>query len=412
MSTTGRDIDGDSLLADIERLAGFGALPGGGLHRRSFDPPWREACAWLAGRLREAGMSAHMDAAGNVVGRLGPARGPALVIGSHLDTVPAGGHLDGAYGVLAGLACARALAGGELPMALEVVAFADEEGGWLDELGARAFCGDLTATALAEVRDADGRRLDDAMRECGLAPERIAEAARDPGDLHACLELHIEQGPVLESRGVPVGVVEGIVGIAHTDYRFRGRADHAGTTPMDTRRDALRAAAAFVTAAYAALPALASPSTRLTYGHLQVQPNATNVVPAEVLLREEIRDLDDDRLASLRDRLHALARSTASSHDLDVAVHAHDIGAGARMDEELMRRIEAACETLGLESLRMPSGAGHDAQVLARVCPAGMIFVPSRGGASHRPDEWTDPAALVDGARVLLRVAEGLLRGA
>ena len=403
-------IDSARLMADIEALARIGVSPAGGLERRTFSAPWLEACDWLRTRMHEAGLAVRVDAAGSVIGRLGPATGPALLIGSHIDTVPSGGPLDGAYGVLAGLEVARVLAATAPGIALEVVAFADEEGAWYDLFGSRAMTGTIDAAELERVVAADGTTMVAAMHRCGLDHTRIGEAARPASDLLGYLELHIEQGPVLEDCGVPIGVVDGIVGIMHTDFEFSGRADHAGTTPMDIRRDALRATADFVTRAYGLLATHAATTTRMTYGHITVTPNAANVVPARVLLREELRDLDAGRMHALAAHTRRLAAEVAAAHELRVNATEMDVSAPALMAPAMVARIESACTGRGLAFRRLPSGAGHDAQIMAGACPAGMIFVPSRGGASHRPDEWTDPAALARGAEVLLDAARALLQ--
>jgi N-carbamoyl-L-amino-acid hydrolase len=403
-------VDAGRLLADLDALSRFGRQAAGGVTRRAFSPAHAAAQGWLRDRMRVAGLEARVDSVGNLVGRVGPP-GPAVLAGSHIDTVPEGGTLDGAYGVLAALECARVIVERGLPLstALEVVAFADEEGAYLSLLGSRGMAGRLTSEEVRAATAAEGGRLVEAMAAAGLDPEEALAARRAPGDLRAYVELHIEQGPVLERLGVPIGVVEGIVGIAEIDYRFVGAADHAGTTPMALRRDALRAAAAFITHAHERFAARSSEHARMTFGAVQVRPNVPNVVPRETLLRQELRDLSTEGLTRLGQESGALAREIAAGHGVEVHIHQASLDEPAIMSPTMIRRIHAACERLGFPCRPMPSGAGHDAQVMALICETGMIFVPSHGGASHRPDEWTDPGALERGANVLLQTLLDLL---
>ncbi|MCZ6720074.1 MAG: Zn-dependent hydrolase [Proteobacteria bacterium] len=403
-------ITADRLFEDLEALARFGASEGGGITRRAYAPAYQDASRWLCDRMDAAGLKARVDAVGNVIGRLGPDDGPAVLSGSHIDTVPNGGRYDGAYGVLAALECARTLKeqGAALDHALEVVAFVDEEGAYLNLLGSRAMTGALRADELSRARSEDGVTLLEAMRAAGLDPPRAPEAGRPPADFHCYVELHIEQGPVLERASVPIGIVEGIVGILEVDYTFRGEAGHAGTTPMDLRHDALRSAADFITRTYVKLPPRLDASARVTFGSLTVEPNASNVIPEEVRLRQELRDLSPERLNALFEESREIAAAVAREQTVHLSVSKASFDAPARMSERVAGRIEEACDRLGLTSRRMSSGAGHDAQVLAGVCDTGMIFVPSHKGQSHRADEWTDPKDLERGANLLLHALTAL----
>ncbi len=353
--------------------------------------------------MRAAGLRARVDPAGNVVGRLGPP-GPCVMTGSHLDTVPDGGPLDGALGVLAGLECARVLAplAGELRRGLEVVAFSDEEGRYLDCLGSRAMTGQLTAREVRAARDPAGRPLVAALRGAGLDPARVLDAARPAGEVRAYVELHIEQGPVLERRRVPIGVVEAIVGIAQADLRFVGRADHAGTTPMTVRRDAFLGAAEFAVAARDRVRALGTPHARLTFGVVEARPQVANVVPVETRLRQEVREVDPRVLDRLLAETRRLARGVARRRGLRLVRQELFRHPPVRLSPRLQRLIRDVCRRRRVATLGLPSGAGHDAQILAAVTEAGMIFVPSRGGRSHRPDESTPWPAIGRGAQVLL----------
>lgn len=392
------------LRADIEALAEIGLKPSGGLNRSVFSPAFEEARSWLRHRMADAGLAAESDHAGNLVGRLGGA-GPAVMAGSHIDTVPDGGPLDGALGVLAALECLRVIAEAGLPLShpLEVAAFADEEGHYIGCLGSRAMAGSLSAEEVRDARDFDGKALAEAMRDVGLDPERVAEARRAQGGIAAYLELHIEQGPVLEAKGIPIGIVEGIVGIVQRDVRFIGEPDHAGTTPMDLRKDAFMGAAEFATRARELVLELGSEHARLTFGIVEAKPQVANIVPYSARLRQELRDVTNERLEVLARETEILAAAIAERYRLGLEVDEVFRTSPAHMSAAVQGRIAEACEELGLEHLVMPSGASHDAQVMARITAAGMIFVPSRGGRSHRPDEWTEWPALEAGANVLLQ---------
>ncbi len=407
-------IDLARLREDIEALARIGRVGTGGLMRAAFSPAFDEARAWLAGRMTAAGLDVRTDAAGNVIGRLGSGA-RCVVSGSHIDAVPDGGPLDGAYGVLAALECARVIAGAgaglEFERAFEAVAFADEEGHFIGCLGSRAMTGELTAEAVLAAEDFSGITLAEAMRASGLDPERVGEAARPADEIAAYVELHIEQGPVLEHRGVPIGVVEAIVGLVHTDLCFLGEADHAGTTPMDLRKDAFMGAAAYAIRARELVLAEGSPHARLTFGIVETKPQSANIVPYEARLRQEVRDVAPEALERLLRGTGELAQEVAAEHGLGLTVDEIFRNEPADMAPEIRAAIRAAAADLGLASLDMPSGAGHDAQLFAPKVPTGMIFVPSRGGRSHRPDEWTDWPALEQGANVLLQTVLGLLAG-
>lgn len=390
--------DGDRLLADLDHLAGIGAVRGGGVSRVAFTPPDLEARDWFESRLRELDLDVRHDAAGNTIGHY-PGRSPGLrplALGSHTDTVPNGGRFDGALGVLAGLACVRALhdEGVQLRHPVEVIDFVAEEATLgPGTLGSRAMVGQLLPDQLAEVAG-DGRRIADHLRAAGLDPGRVAEAARPPGSLAAYLELHVEQGGRLEREGLAIGIVEGIVGIRRYQAVFAGRANHAGTTPMDERRDALVMAAPFV---LGLREAVVRGGIVGTIGALRLEPNAPNVIPGRVELSAEIRALEEAAL----DRVEAELADLAAAHGGEW----RRLGAKepVHSDPGLLAALEVACDDLGLSWRRMPSGAGHDAMAVAAIAPQAMLFVPSRGGVSHSPEEHTEPDDCVNGARALLR---------
>ena len=384
-------IDPARLLADLDELARIGATESGGVTRVAYSEADRAGREWVAAKLREVGLEVSADPAGNLIGRLEGAESlPPLAIGSHTDTVPEGGRFDGALGVVAAIACARALAGGHkrLRHPLEVLDFASEEatmsGG---TLGSRAMSGQWDA-AMAGAPAWDGRPVREHLLEAGLDPGRIAAAARRPGSLAAYLELHIEQGATLEQDGVQIGLVTGIVGIRRFAVTFEGEANHAGTTPMDRRRDALVAAAPFVL--HAREVALRHGIVG-TVGSLTVHPGASNVIPGRVELTAEIRGLDESVLDQAEAELGKAAELRLLSRKPPV-----------ECSPVLVDALEGAARGLGLTSRRMPSGAGHDAMCVSALCPVAMVFVPSRGGVSHSPLEFTAQKDCANGARVLL----------
>jgi N-carbamoyl-L-amino-acid hydrolase len=406
MSAGGLRIDLARLRTDIEALAGIGRDPEGGISRPAWSPAHEEARAWLVERLRAAGLSPRVDAAGNVLGRLdaGPPDAPVVLTGSHVDTVPRGGPLDGALGVLAALECLRAIAASGLPLArpLELAAFTDEEGRFYGFFGSRAMTGALDPALAARLADPAGLSLREAMGRAGFDLDRAGEARRDPWSIAAYVELHIEQGPWLEAEGVPIGVVEGIVGIQRRRLTFVGQPDHAGTTPMDRRRDAFFTAAEYATKRQEAVVKGGGGRSVTTIGVVDVRPGVPNIVPSRAALLQEIRDPEPAVLARLARRTLGLARRVATRRGLAVEIEELLRADPIRMSPRVQAAIEAAASGLGLAVRRMPSGAGHDAQILATVTDAGMLFVPSQGGRSHRPDEWSDWEAIERGANVLL----------
>jgi hydantoinase/carbamoylase family amidase len=396
-------IDIGRLRRDIEALAAIGRDPTGGISRPAWSPAHEEARAWLLAQLRAAGLAARVDSAGNVFGRLGEGT-PAVLTGSHIDTVPRGGPLDGALGVLAGLECLRTIAGsGVRPArALEVAAFTDEEGRFYGFFGSRAMTGSLDRVLAERLADPGGLALSEAMRRAGFDLARAPEARRDPGEIAAYVELHIEQGPWLEAEDVPIGIVEGIVGIRRLRLTFVGQPDHAGTTPMDRRKDAFLTAAEYATKSRELVVRGGEGRAVTTIGVVDVRPGVPNIVPERAALLQELRDSDPALLERLATRTLQAARRVARRRGLVLEVEHLMRAEPVRMSPRIQAAIEAAAASLAHPTRRMPSGAGHDAQVLAAVTDAGMIFVPSQGGRSHRPDEWTDWPALERGANVLL----------
>ena len=393
------------LKSHIETLSAYGRNPGGrGITRSCWSPPYEEARKWLLGRMAEAGLETRVDAAGNTFGSL-RGEGAAVLTGSHIDTVPEGGPLDGALGVLAGLECLQTIktAGLETRRPLAVVAWSDEEGRYGSLFGSRAFTGKLDLAEVPKLQAVDGIRLVDAMARAGYDAGRVAEARCDPRTLHAYIELHIEQGPHLEAARLPIGLVEGIVGIRRNRLTFIGEPDHAGTTPMAWRKDAFLAACEYALKAREHIVRKGSGRSVTNFGRIELSPGVSNIVPAQAVLLQEMRELDPKILARLDRECAALARTVTRRRGLKVVVESMSRTDPARGAPRVMNAVHAACEQLKLRYKRMPSGAGHDAQNLAAVTDSGMLFIPSRGGRSHRPDEMSDWKAIERGTNALLQ---------
>lgn len=398
----GPRVNGPRLLSLLEDLARFGATPDGGVQRLAYSEEDRRARDWVAERMQGAGLEVIIDPAGNLVGRRpGSEDLPPILLGSHIDTVPHGGAYDGSVGSMAALEVAWTLEdqGLETRHPLEVAIFQNEEGGLV---GSEAMAGTLEAAALSRVSQS-GRTLREGIAFLGGDPDRLVEASRPPGSIAAYLELHIEQGAVLEEAGVDIGVVEGIVGIVWWDVTVEGFANHAGTTPMDRRRDALLAAARFVDAVNRV--ATSVPGRQVaTVGRIEAEPGAPNVIPGRVTLSLEIRDLDGAKIETLFEGMRAEAGRIAEATGISFAFEDQELGIEpAPTDERLRTAVERSASSLGLSHRRMPSGAGHDAQSLAPLGPIGMIFIPSIGGVSHSPEELSRSEDVVRGADVLLR---------
>jgi allantoate deiminase len=397
---------GAALRARIDELAAISAERGR-ITRVFASPEQRRANDLVLGWMRAAGMAAHEDAIGNVVGRHeGGAPGdPALLLGSHLDTVRDAGRWDGPLGVVTAIAVVDELhrAGRRLPFTVEVVGFCDEEGTRFGAtmLGSRALTGRFDSSLL-DLHDAAGISMADAMRAYALDPARIGQAARRPEEIFAYLELHIEQGPVLERLGIPVGCVTAIAGATRLLVTIDGQAGHAGTVPMQGRHDALAAAAAAVLAVEGR--AVIEEGIVATVGRLDVSPGSVNVIPGRVVFTVDLRAAEDEKrlrmVADIRDAILRLCKRR------DVAVRieqTHELPA-APCAPALQRAVAAAIDAEGYPVRLLPSGAGHDAMEIAAIAPIGMIFVRCRGGVSHHPSEHADEADIEAGARVLLRV--------
>jgi N-carbamoyl-L-amino-acid hydrolase len=391
------------LKQDLEELGAIGRTPEGGVSRPSWSDADMAARRWLMERISAAGMEARLDAAGNIFGRW-QAGSPVVLVGSHIDSVPNGGMFDGALGVLAGLECLRRIKeeGVRLHHPLELVAFTDEEGAFGGFFGSYAFTGALKGEEIPQFRDSKGLRILDAMARCGMDATQAPGAYRNPKEIRAYVELHIEQGPVLEARRIPIGVVEAIVGIRRYGVTFRGRADHAGTTPMKDRKNALLGAADFVLQGHNLVLNEGTSASRVTVGILQLKPGVANIVPAEAYLTYELRERSPEILRSLAEKSRSLTAKVASVWGLEAPIETILEIDPVPMAEEVKAAIEAAAEELGYRHHRLPAMAGHDAQVVGRVAKAGMVFVPSQNGSSHSPLEFTTDEDVERGANVLL----------
>jgi beta-ureidopropionase / N-carbamoyl-L-amino-acid hydrolase len=400
-------IDRERLLESLERLAAVGATPGGGVTRLALTDEDKAGRDLLRGWLEEAGLRVRVDDLGNMTGRReGTEAGPAVVLASHLDSVRQGGRYDGAYGVLAALEVVRAIddAGVVTRRPIEVVNWTNEEGVRFEPamLCSGAVAGRFGRDYVYDRRDRDGRRFGDELRRIGYLG---AEGDR-PGPAAAYLELHVEQGPVLEGAGLPVGVVEGIVGITWLEVVVTGHADHAGPSPMTSRRDALAAAAGLVAAVERL--ARATEGAVGTVGRLAVEPNAINTIPGRVVMSADFRHAQGETLDVLVDGLGAVAREIEDERKVDISIERFWTSEPTPFDAGVVAAVEAACRELGLGYGRLWSGAGHDAKYAQDVWPAGMIFVRSEGGLSHCEEERSSPADLEAGANVLLRAAVAL----
>lgn len=390
------------LLRRLEELGRIGRDPRGGVTRLSFTEDHAAACRCLAAWLRDAGLDPRLDDAGNLFGMpAAPVPEQRLIlVGSHIDSVPMGGTLDGALGVVAAIEAAQVLhdAGFRLAHPLAVAAFADEEGNSFGVgcLTSRAVVGQLGPEVQVGLRDRDGRSF----------AERVAAWSCDlprgaPPAAAAYLELHIEQGPRLEAAGLDAAAATSIAGISRTTAIFEGAVNHAGTTPMESRRDAMWGASAFVLA-LRRLGFDAEGGAVATAGRVDVEPGATNVIPGRARVRVELRAPDHDGLAAVREAAEAAARDAASCYGLDLRLEAWDTMPATPLDPGLVGIALAAAARRGLRVQRMPSWAGHDVKILAPHVASALLFVPSRGGISHAPDEYTEPRHLAAGAQLLL----------
>lgn len=394
-------ISGRRLIGNLNALSAFGKNPQGGVSRVAYSEADLKGREFVAGIMRDAKLDVTIDAAANIIGRrAGSEKLPTLLFGSHVDSVPEGGNYDGVVGSLGAIEVAHTLADNNVTTRhpLEVVIFQNEEGGLI---GSRAMDGELTEKEL-DLVSRSGKSIREGIKYLGGDPTKLSTVKRNRGDIAGYLELHIEQGGTLEAEKIHIGVVEGIVGINWWDVTIEGFANHAGTTAMDNRQDALLAAAKFIQAVNQIVTSV--PGRQVgTVGRIQALPGAPNVIPGKVILSLELRDLNAVKIKTLYDKIFAAAQQIGRTSNTRFSFNEINVNIPAPTDERIRRMIVESATELGLTTKQMPSGAGHDAQDMARLAPVGMIFVPSVRGISHSPLEFSRPNDVVNGANVLLQ---------
>ncbi|MFD2257367.1 Zn-dependent hydrolase [Luteolibacter algae] len=399
-------VDIERIKSDILTLAAIGKNEQDrGIYRMAFSDKDMEGKRWLTKRISENGLEASSDGAANVSGVLkGEADYPRIYVGSHIDTVPCAGMLDGTLGVVVGLECLRVLCAEKIQpkKSLELIAFSDEEGRFGGTFGSEAFTGTLTMEKVESAKDLNGVRLWDAMAAHGMDPLKALDATRRPDEINSYLELHIEQGPVLDENRLQVGIVESITGLQSWSLRFTGEANHAGTTPMDYRKDAFMGLADFAHELPRILEENGGDHSRATIGKAEILPGAPNSVPGMVEFSLDFRDPSPEILNELslafQKALAAISRRRGLKFEFHIQGEIHPVASDSRLTELLQDQ----AETLGLNFTRMLSGAAHDAQLVGRIAPMAMIFVPSKGGMSHSPAEWTAWEDIEAGANLML----------
>ena len=387
----------------ILTLSQFGRNAEGGVSRVAFSEADVQGRNYIISLMNEAELSVRIDTAGNIIGRREGRDSslPPILFGSHIDSVPGGGNYDGDVGVIGAIECAQVLGENKFVTRhpLEVVVFSDEEGGLV---GSRAMIGQLKSDAM-QVINASGKTIREGIRAIGGDPDRLREAHRKKGEIKAFVELHIEQGGILDSEKVQIGIVEGIVGINWWNVTVEGFANHAGTTPMDRRKDALLAAAHLIIAVNHAAKAIPGRQVA-TVGRIKAEPGAPNVIPGKVVMSLEIRDLSSEKINQIFQSIQEEASKIEQESGVKISFQPLDVTAvPAPTDERIRRIIAEETKKLGFSFKFLPSGAGHDAQDMAQIAPTGMIFVPSVGGISHSPNEYTRPEDMGNGADVLLQ---------
>ena len=399
------DINGERLLADLRALSTIGGQADGGVDRLAWSEADLAARRWFAERIREAGLEPRVDAALNVFGRLPGTADRLLLTGSHLDSVPNGGRLDGAYGAVAGLEVLRTMveSGDPLAARVEVVGFADEEGVrfGMGLIGSLALTGELDLKRLREERDWQGVPIRQVIASVGREVDRLLDAQQHLHSIVSFLELHIEQGPRMEADGVDLAVVTGIVGVHREQVRVIGSQNHAGTTPFRLRHDAGRAAAR-AAAGLRELVEGIDPDAVTNIGVMQFDPGGVNVIPGRATFTLEVRHLEEPVVQRIVETFNTRLGAICAEEGCRAETERLSLVPPAPMDRECMQMLEAACRELGRTPAKLWSGAGHDAAILARHVPTGMLFVPSIGGVSHSPRENTSDEHLVLGARALL----------
>ena len=395
-------INGERLLERIAELAQIGEIEGTkGCSRLAFTDADREGRDLVVTWMQDLGLTVTIDAVGNVVASTNPdGASGAVMAGSHIDTVGTGGRYDGNLGVLAGLEVIEATLAADIELArpLAVAFFSNEEGSRCapDMMGSLAYVGGMCVEAVLQVEGSDGTVVGEELDRIGYRGSSPCPGVTP----HAFVELHIEQGPVLDKENIQIGIVEGVQGISWTELTLIGQSNHAGTTPMSLRRDPMRAAAEVVVAARSIASEIGG-SQVATVGSLHLHPNLVNVVPASATMTVDLRNTDEASLQLAEEQLRLGVAAIAEDEDVTVESRSLARFEPVEFDGRVVEQIEQLAEQTGLSTKRMPSGAGHDAQMMARICPTGMIFVPSLDGISHNPAEHTDEKDLIAGAQLL-----------
>lgn len=396
----------------LRELGEIGRDPLGGWSRLAFGPEEREAHQLFRRWTTELGMKVHTDPIGNTFAELdGESPGPVLLVGSHLDTVPQGGNFDGAAGVVAALEAAHMVSeSGGLRLPYRAVAFSGEEGARFGApcIGSRVATGAFTADTLHELSDSEGRTVAECASKIGLNPYGVAEAVWPPGSVAAFLELHIEQGRVLESRRLPVGIVDAIAGSTRLRLAFHGHADHSGATPMPLRNDALAGASEFVVEVEQRAAALRT--TVATVGQMDVTPGSFTTVPGLVQLSLDVRDIDSENQRALADDLLDRAMRIAARRGLEVSATLVSDQSPVVLHKPVRERLAHAAQKAAVPFCVLPSGASHDAAHVAKVAPTGMVFVPSSKGISHSPEEWSDAENIAKAVTIMVMALQSLDR--
>jgi N-carbamoyl-L-amino-acid hydrolase len=387
----------------IQELSTYGKNALGGSDRVAYNVHDIAARKFVISKMKESGLDVNVDFAGNIIGKkegTNPDLTP-IAFGSHIDEVPNGGDYDGPVGSMSALEVIITLAENNITTnhPLEVIIFTNEEGG---VVGSRALVGQLSEEALT-IKSSSGLTQAEGITAVGGNPARISEAQKSVGDYAAFLELHIEQGGNLERNNKQIGVVEGIVAIEWWQFTFKGFANHAGTTPMNMRKDPMLPAAKFILAVNETVNSYEGAQVG-TVGKIEAFPGAGNVIPGEVTLNLELRDLSSEKIWKIYDELEAKAKSFAKENGTELSIVHQDVASKpALANPAIQKAIEDSATALGLSSMYLPSGAGHDAQEMARLAPIGMIFIPSKNGISHSPQEYSSPEDIANGANVLLQ---------
>lgn len=401
------NINADRLWSHIQKLGEIGRNDYGGVTRLAFTKEEKEAKQLVTKFMEDAGLKVWEDEIGNLIGRKegSDPYAPAVIIGSHIDSVFNGGIFDGPAGVLTGIEALYTMKerGIETKYPIEVIAFTDEEGARFSTgmLGSKAIAGQLTDEDLFDYRDQDGHNVAEAMEVAGFDHKKILNAKRDPKQVKQYIELHIEQGKILESKNLPVGVVTGIVGVLWLKVTLLGEAGHAGTTPMYLRKDPLAAAAKIMSN----IEELVKQEERTvaTVGRIQTKPGGVNIIPGSVEFTLDIRDLSDENLARVESLIREKIKSVCDEREIGFEIELLHKLPSAISSPEMMNLVKEAITEEGITSFELPSGAGHDAMIMSTLTDMVMIFVRSKDGISHNPKEWTDKEDLAIGAEVLYK---------